>query len=342
MPSIDPSAPATRPLHWVLPFASSLSDPCLHALSRLGSATPLPHLERLLAVLTQQQRFEADEYALSMPHERVLAAELGWADLSPAHDGLLPWSAWWATQDGLQLDPALCWATLSVGHWLMGREQLTLLDPTELRLSDADSRTCLEAVRSLFEEEGWTLLWGSATRWYAAHPSLQGLPTASLDRVIGRNPDVWLTDHPQARRLRRLQSEVQMSLYQHPLNDAREAAGQPTVNSFWLSGGGRPPAALTWPDTTVVCDALRAPLLATDMPAWIDTWAQVDATVLREACAAIDAGHAVRITLCGERHALSLSAAAPAPLGQRLWQSLRSALGGGTRQAGIPDVLQSL
>ena len=36
------------------------------------------------------------------------------------------------------------------------------------------------------------------------------------------------------RRVRRLQSEVQMLLHTHPLNAAREDRGDLTVNSFWL------------------------------------------------------------------------------------------------------------
>lgn len=326
-PPTPPPVATTAPRHWVLPFASSLSEPCQQALAHLADTQALPHLRHLLGTLVVAQRTEGDEYALSMPHERVLAQDMGWADLSPAHDGTLPWSAWSAAQDGVRLDPALCWGTLSLSHWLMGREQLTLLSPSALGLSEADSRTCLQAVRSLFEDEGWTLLWGSPTRWYVAHPCLEGLPTASLDRVIGRNPDLWLTDHPQARTLRRLQSEVQMALYQHPLNDAREAAGLPTVNSFWLSGCGRPPACTRWADSTVVCEALREPLLATDMPAWLTAWAEVDATALRQACAALEAGQHVRLTLCGERQALSLVGPTPGSTGARLWQGLRRRLG---------------
>jgi hypothetical protein len=69
-----------------------------------------------------------------------------------------------------------------------------------------------------------------------------GLPTASLDRVIGRNIDRWLPDTAPARLLRRLQNEVQMVLHTHALNDEREAARpMPTVNSVWLSGCGRLP-----------------------------------------------------------------------------------------------------
>lgn len=345
-----PSSVVAAPRHWVLPFAASLSEPCQHALPHLNAKgqlpTPLPNLRRLLGALQVSQRLEGDEYALSMPHERVLAAEMGWtgatADAAPAEaDGLLPWAAWWAAQDGVQLDPAQCWGLLSPGHWLMGRDHLTLLDPASLGLSEDESRTLLEAVRPLFEEDGWTLQWGAAQRWYAAHPSLQGLPTASLDRVIGRNPDLWLTEHPQARMVRRLQSEVQMLLYQHPLNEAREAAGLATVNSFWLSGCGQPPASSALPAQVQLVNDLRAPLLADDMPLWLEAWQHVDATVLKEVCTALDAGEAVKLTLCGERHAVTLTPAAAPSLGARLGRALRQ-LTGRPDTARVTDLLETL
>ena len=303
--------------HWLIPFAASLSEPCQHALPHLDAEGRLPNLRALASRLGVVARSDGDEYALSMPHERVLAAVLGWP-VGPDTDGRLPWAHWWAAQDGLQLDANACWALLSPGHWLMGREHLTLLDPNALGLDEATSQALLEALRPLFEEDGWQLRWGAPTRWYASHPLLDGLPTASLDRVVGRNPDLWLsadaaskTTSDATRALRRLQAEVQMSLYQHPLNDRREAEGRDTVNSFWVSGCGRLPSGglpdlPVWPEGLTLCNDLRAGLLSDDMPEWVDAWQQLDATVLAELVQRLDAGQPCRLTLCGERHAVTL------------------------------------
>lgn len=346
MPDQVTAHPARHGRHWVLPFASSLSEPCQHALPRLAAAQALPHFSHLLGRLREAERLEGDEYALSMPHERVLAASMGW----PTQDGLMPWAAWWAAQDGIALHSApnsdqsepQPWGLLSPGHWLMGRDHLTLLDPATLGLSEAESLTLFEAIRPLFTEDGWTLSWGTPQRWYATHPSLAGLPTASLDRVIGRNPDLWLTEHPQARMVRRLQSEVQMLLYQHPVNDAREAAGLATVNSFWLSGCGAVPARTALPDHIQLMDDLRAPMLADDMPLWLDAWSHLDATLFPQINAALDAGEPIRFTLCGERHAVTLTPAPATGLGQRLWRAVKQ-LASSARDAANPAaLLQSL
>ena len=326
MPPVEESfKPAAH--HWVIAGASSLSEPCQQVLSLLDGPTAsplalpaLPHLRALLSQLEVHARQEGDEYALSMPHERLLAQTWGW----PHGDGHIPWAAWWARQDGVELDDTAAWALLSPGHWLMGRDHLTVVDPAVLTLSDDDSRALMATVQPYFEEDGWTLRWGAADRWYAAHPSLNDYPSASLDRVVGRNPDVWLTDHPQARGVRRLQSEVQMLLYNHPVNDAREAQGLLSINSFWLSGAGRLPTG--WSDAPSgprLIDALKPALLGDDMPGWLQALEALDNTVLAEVATLVEAGEPVRLTLCGERHAVTLANRTA----QGWWSRARAALG---------------
>ncbi|RZL00094.1 MAG: hypothetical protein EOP36_17050, partial [Rubrivivax sp.] len=138
-----PNPAAVLDQHLVLPFAASLSEPCQQALPRLDDAAQFPHLHQLLRQLAPASRLEGDEYALSMPHERVLAQALGWQGLA---DGTLPWAAWQAQGSGLPTQDR-AWGLLTPCHWLMGRESLTLLDPAELRLAEPDSRTLLETLR---------------------------------------------------------------------------------------------------------------------------------------------------------------------------------------------------
>jgi hypothetical protein len=296
-------------MHLLIPFAGASTEPARQALAGLQ----LPHLGRWLARPMQTHRDEGDEDSLTPPHERALGRHLGWQ----AGDGCWPWAAWLARQDGVTLPADAAVGLLTPTHWAVGADQVTLLDPDQLTLSDAESQQLLAAVQPLFASEGWALHWGTATRWYACHASLAGLRTASPDRVIGRSVDRWMPGDPQARLVRRLQSEVQMLLYSHPVNDAREARGQQAVNSFWLSGcgvlpAGTPPALAG----VTVATQLRGPALAGDWPAWRAAWQALDA----QAMPALLQQPAATLTLCGERHAHSCRAeAVPAwRLGQRL------------------------
>ncbi len=299
-------------MHLLIPFASALSEAGVHTLRDLD----LPHLAQLLTRLRPAGRSGSDAYSLSPPHEIALAAAWGWQ----GGDGALPFAAHAAALDGIEvLDRA--WGLLTPVHWHVGRDQVTLGDPAELGLDAAASCALFEAARDLFESEGFVLAWGAPLRWYAAHESLVELPCASLDRVIGRNVDRWLPGSARARLVRRLQSEVQMQLYAHAVNEEREARGQLDVNSFWLSGCGRFQAADS--DAVQVHETLRAPLLADDWEAWAQAWRALDALALADALARVRGGEPVAITLCGERFAQRFESA-PRTLWQRLaapWQA---------------------
>jgi hypothetical protein len=289
-------------MHLVLPFASALPPSAGQALSTLQ----LPMLERLLARLEPAERDEGDELSLTPPHERALARAWGWPD---APDGLHPFAALAAQRDGLAAAPdGQAWALLTPAHWHVGTDQVSLGDPAALGLGAALSRLLFESLAPLFEEAGWTLLWGAPTRWYARHESLASIPSASLDRVIGRNVDLWLGEDPGTRRVRRLQAEAQMLLHRHPLNEAREAEGVLPVNSFWLSGTGATQAPPP-PDGPMVDDRLRAPALAGDWAAWAEAWHALDAGPVAAALRAAEAGDDVRLTLTGERHAQTFAPA---------------------------------
>ena len=290
-------------MHLVLPFASASSP----AASPAASTLQLPQLETLLARLSPTVRDEGEDTQLSTPHERVLAALRGW----PRADGLLPWAADQARRDGLAVDaqPDVGWALVSPTHWHVGTEQVSLADPASLALRDDEAQALFDAVATLFADDGWALHWGAPTRWYATHASLATLPTASLDRVIGRNVDLWLGNDSAARAVRRRQAEAQMLLHRHPLNEAREADGLLPMNSFWLSGTG-PTQAPARDEATQVDHRLRGPALAEDWAAWAEAWAALDAGPIARWREAAEAGQPVQLTLCGERHAQTF---APAP-----------------------------
>ena len=300
-------------MHLILPFAAPLAEAARTALPTLAT----PALEHLLTGWAEVQRDAGDEDSLSMPHERTLAAALGW----PVADGVLPWAARQAMQDGLDVG-ARAWGELTPVHWRIGSDGVHLVDPTALALSEPESRALLAAVQPLFAGEGFTLHWGAPLRWYAAHPALQGLATASIERVIGRNIERWLPRDAAGKGLRRLQNEVQMLLHDHPLNDAREAAGALPINSFWLSGCG---AWQPESNTDVQVDTrLRGPALQDDWAAWCQAWHAFDTEALPPLLAAAARGEPVLLTLCGQRSSVTLAPQAR-PWWRRMIESLSTA-----------------
>ena len=308
-------------MHLIVPFAGTVSEAGLQALQTLS----LPHLDRLLARLSPGLPLGSDEFSLNPPHEQAVALALGWSkNTATLPDCALPFAAQQAQALGLPGATTTAWGCLTPVHLHAGSEQISLTDPAALQLDDAASRAALDAVQHLFTSEGFQLHWAAPLVWLASHPQFDGMATASLDRVTGRQLTPWLPDRHGARLVRRLQNEVQMLLYTHPLNDQREAAGLPSINSFWLSGCGslpihHKPASSMPADTLQIDHRLRAPALAEDWAAWCEAWRALDAGPI---ASLLQQPGSASLTLCGERIAQPFTLQ-PQPRWQHLLQRWR-------------------
>ena len=296
-------------MHLIIPYAASqaFSGP------EVWAGWQLPHLQALLTLLQRQQVLkDAGPTALHLPHERLQAQALGWPMDAPT----LPWAAWHQAQQGQPSAAPQAWMTPC--HWQVGMDQVVMADPAHLRLSDDESRQLLQAMQPFLQEDGLQVTWHSALLWHAQGTMLADLPTASLDRVIGQNVKDWMPQHPTARPLQRLQSEMQMLLYNHPVNDARDARRQHTVNAFWLHGAGTLPAAASpMTGAVTVPDALRSSALHGDVPAWRQAWQQLDATAVADLLQHVKATGQGQLSLCSE-HTAHTYTAAPAAWHQRI------------------------
>ena len=301
--------------HLFVPCAALPTAGGQEALARLQ----LPHLERLLARLSLLHHDSGDEDAPDLPHERALARALG---LPATAGGALPWAAWHARQSAAAAGAApggAAWAFVTPCHWQVRTDHVTLDDPAALQLDEAASRALLAVLAPWFAGDGITLHYDQPTRWLAEGAPLANLATASLERVLHRDLRMWLPDPQRAATLHRLQSEMQMLLYTHPLNDAREARGLPTVNAFWLHGAGAlPAAAAPVPGTKItVHSELRTPALQEDWPAWVQAWQALDAGPVAALAAQAARGETVQLTLSGERSAFTWHSA-PRSLRQKI------------------------
>ena len=271
------------------------------------------NLGKLLRGMKLVQTHTGAAASLSPPHERVLAEAFKLFENKPFTDGLLPWAALAAQSQGLAAQQA--WGFITLCHWSMGREHATLTDPAALEITLEESRTLLAAMQPYFATVGITLHYQNNKPgcWLAEGAVFEHLPTASLDRALGRNVDPLL---PDSKAIKLLQNEMQMLLYSHAINDARGAAGQRTINSFWLSGTGALAAGATGTEDAAtnpaitVCRSLAQAAFTDDWAAFAAGWAQLDATQLAKLLALQQSGQTVRISLCGEANAVTFETAA--------------------------------
>jgi hypothetical protein len=266
---VTSSAP-TVILHHALPPADSVE--MVQALGRLK----LPFLRRWLSQSQPLHTLVSPPEGLSLPHELALAQSLGW----PLDGSALPWAARAART---VTDHNGAWAFITLCHWQVGNGQFTVTDPGPIR--EEESQTLFQSMQPYFEEDGISLHPYRPGQWLARSTHFEGLASASLERVMGLPIEPWLLGahlpelSPSVKLLRRLQNEMQMLLYQHPVNDRRPVP----INSIWIEGCGRllSPAPNTAPEPPVVLlNDLREPWLLRDVQAWSRGWEHLDANVL--------------------------------------------------------------
>lgn len=307
-----PPSPLPAPVsHLLIPAATSRAPALQAALPGLR----LPHLQQLLARLAPAERIDADAHTWSMPCEQAVARAIG----LPGDAGRIPWAALESQTWGTPC------AWVRPCHWQVGTDRILMGDPDALQLQEDESRAFMAAMLPYFEEDGIALRYQALPgAWLATGEVFRDLPTASLDRVVGRNINTWLPNAatPTGATLRRLQNEMQMLLYTHPLNDAREQRGAPVVNSFWLTGAGVLDTPVLPNPALTIEPRLCAPALQQDADAWLAAWQAVDADTCAALLQRLQRGESVQLTLCGDHAAQTFRSGE-----QGLWQRFSSLFG---------------
>ena len=282
-------------MHTLITHARPLGPHCQQASATLQ----LPHLTALLRLLTAGERRVDPQDSLTPLHETLEAQALG----LPAEDGLLPWAALQARQWDLPDASGAAWAWLTPCHWQVNADHVRMAAPADTEISDEESATLMETMRAYFAEDGIALHRLHAGNWLASGEVFRDLPTASLARASGGSVDHWLARSAQAAPLRRLQNEMQMLTYSHPVNDGRTARHLLPVNSFWISGTGSLPPAYAAPTGIQIHHDLQVATAQDDAQAWLGAWQALDEQAVRPMLERAKNGAAVSLTLCGEQAA---------------------------------------
>lgn len=179
----------------------------------------LPALERILARgRAGTQRPVSMEAVLCGLFDVPCAA--GVAPISAAFDGL---------GEG-------CWLRADPVHVRLQREQVVLLPDVEVSADEA-LHLCA-SLNEHFAGQGMEFFAPHPQRWYLKLAALPDIATVPLSQAAGHNIHGNLPAGAEARRWHQLFNEVQMLLFAHPLNAAREARGAVPVNSVWFWGNG--------------------------------------------------------------------------------------------------------
>ncbi|WP_147628842.1 hypothetical protein [Pelistega indica] len=173
---------------------------------------------------------------------------------------------------------------MELSHAEMGLNNASLFLYDELGAQQSETLQLFETVKSLFEQTPFTFL--DHNHRYALidmgadfnHP----LPSPSL--LATGNLNDWYRQLSLPRELRALLNEVQMTLFNHPVNQAREQKRLKPLNHAWIYGGAQlnhfmQPLSNTEKHQntqTLIIDKLYLPHLHQDWGTWLATLPSID------------------------------------------------------------------
>ncbi|HMM47576.1 MAG TPA: hypothetical protein PKC12_06295 [Thiobacillaceae bacterium] len=199
----------------------------------------LPALETLLA-RGRIRDCPADGVEAALCQALGIARQQDWplAPITLEADGGHAGDAYW-----MRADPV---------HLALMRDRIVLAGPIALPHEESDALAATIIHHFGAELDLHPL---HPQRWYLRFAAAPALATVPLSAAIGRDIEPLQPQGGDARTFRARLNELQMLLHAHPVNEAREARGQPPVNSLWLWGGGHRPTAPASPPSVYAAGA---------------------------------------------------------------------------------------
>ncbi|KXS33158.1 MAG: 2,3-bisphosphoglycerate-independent phosphoglycerate mutase [Candidatus Gallionella acididurans] len=188
--------------------------------AEVSAGLRLPALEKLLG-RGQGEMSEAVslEQLLCGSFDLPLQDEAPIAPISAAFDGLA----------------AGCWMRADPVNLNLQRDRLLM---SAVQAGSAEAAALSASLNEHFAGQGLEFFAPHPQRWYVRLGELPRIRTTPLSQALGGDVRGALPGGADASRWHQLFNEIQMLLHAHPLNEAREARGEPTINSVWFWGGG--------------------------------------------------------------------------------------------------------
>lgn len=135
-------------------------------------------------------------------------------------------------------DKLAYWLYAAPVHLLLQRDSFSLVAPVPLPLENNEIDALTASFNQHFTSDGMQFFWHEST-WFLRLENNPNIQTSAPQASINKDINAYLPTGEGAMQWAKLQNEVQMLLFEHPVNQAREAKRLPAINSIWCYGGGQ-------------------------------------------------------------------------------------------------------
>lgn len=137
-----------------------------------------------------------------------------------------------------------CWSRADPVDLRLLRDRVILVPGAALQVRKEEAEALCEALNAHFGSRMQARVI-AADRWVARFEDAIEIDAEAPVEISGRDVELSRPAGPGGSFSHKMLNEAQMVLHSHPVNEAREARGEPPVNSVWLWGGGRLPKVTT-------------------------------------------------------------------------------------------------
>lgn len=129
------------------------------------------------------------------------------------------------------------WLFATPVNMQLGRDSYFLTDPDTISISNEESRALIESLNAHFADSGF-YFYQVKDVWFLGLDKDPEITTTNIEWVKNQDIANHLPQGEGALAWNKMQNEIQMLLFSHPVNQAREAQGLPVINSLWCYGLG--------------------------------------------------------------------------------------------------------
>lgn len=129
-------------------------------------------------------------------------------------------------------DKQAFWLYAAPVHLVLQRDSFSLASPVPLPLEIEEIEALSNALNQHFKADNILFIWHEK-QWFLKLENNPNIVTTSPEVVINKDISAYLPTGEGAMKWASFTNEIQMLLFEHPVNLAREAKRLPVINSIW-------------------------------------------------------------------------------------------------------------